>query len=481
MGSATAISFLVFLAAFVAIGLYSATRKKDTPEDYLVASRNVHPWLAALSAVATNNSGFMFMGLIGETFAFGISASWLMIGWIGGDWMAWYFVHKRVRSESERLSVASIPSFISGGEKDGYPIAVVAGLITLVFLAIYASAQLVAGGKALFAVSGWPVQLGVVMGAAMVAAYCFSGGIRASIWTDVAQSVVMLGAMFMVVWLAVAEIGGFSQMWTALGSIDNGEGPGLTDFAPSGYQFGLAGYVLGWFGAGFGAVGQPHVMIRAMAVDSPDNVPRMRRIYVTWYLVFAAACIAVGLAARVLLNADVGAGYDSELALLDVANKIQLAPILIGLILAGLFAATISTADSQILSCSAAITQDILPHWGHSYIRVKGATLGVTAFAMAAALVGGSVFSIVTLAWATLAAGLGPLMVLRAFRLRITTPIALATMLSGITANMIWRFGLGWHGDVYDVLPGMTVGFAVYFGLSYALHGGVKATAAEAA
>jgi len=483
MGSATAISFLGFLAAFVVIGLYSAIHKKDTPDDYLVASRSVNPWLAALSAVATNNSGFMFMGLIGETFAYGISAAWLMIGWIGGDWIAWTFVHRRVRSESERLEVASIPSFIAGGDGASRPVAVVAGLITLIFLAIYASAQLVAGGKALFAVSGWPVELGIVMGAAMVAAYCFSGGIRASIWTDVAQSVVMLGAMLLVVALAISHLGGWSAMWSALGAIDNGSRPRLTELAPSGYKFGIVGYVLGWFGAGFGAVGQPHVMIRAMAVDSPDSVPKMRRIYVTWYAVFAAACIAVGLAARILLGSTVSLDgatpYDPELALLDLAGVIQLAPVLIGLVLAGLFAATISTADSQILSCSAAVTRDIVPGWGKSYVRVKMATLGVAAFAMVAALFGGSVFSIVTLAWATLAAGLGPLMVLRAFRRPLTTPIALATMLSGIAANMLWRFGLAWHGDLYDVLPGMATGFAVYFVLAYATRE-PRAAAAEA-
>jgi sodium/proline symporter len=208
---------------------------------------------------------------------------------------------------------------------------------------------------------------------------------------------------------------------------------------------------------------------------------KARRIYMTWYSLFAAACVIVGLAARALLSGtEVGifppgagpmellevfttGGVDTELALPVLAGQL-LPPTLIGLMLAGIFAATISTADSQILSCSAAVTNDLVPSLGKSYAAIKAATLGVTALALLMTLYGPeSVFSLVTLAWATLAAGLGPLMVIRVFNLRINAPVALMTMLGGVAGALYWRFGLGWHNDMYDVLPGMTAGFVIYF------------------
>ena len=476
----TAISFAVFLLSFVGVGIWSASRKTETAEDYLVASRNVNPWLAALSAVSTNNSGFMFMGLIGTAFESGISASWLMIGWIGGDVLAWFFVHKPLREKSAKEGATSIPGFLAGASGNR-AVAAVAGLIVLVFLALYAGAQLHASGKALFAVSGLSANVGAAIGAVMVAIYCFSGDIRASIWTDVAQSFVMIAAMVLVYFIAVSQSGGHGAMWEQLAAIDNGDGAGLTDWTPEGFKFGIVGYILGWFGAGFGAVGQPHVMIRAMAVDSPESISKMRNIYTVWYIVFSIACIGVGLAARLLLTGpeySLAGGYDPELSLLDLVAAVEISDVLIGLTLAGLFAATISTADSQILSCSAAVSQDIAPGSGRSYIFVKATTLGITAgaliFAILGEAIGDGVFGLVTLAWATLAAGLGPLMVVRAVGGRVTTSVAIPTMLAGIAANLVWRYGLGWHNDLYDVLPGMLTGFLVYIVMSYATLGGIR-------
>ena len=303
------------------------------------------------------------------------------------------------------------------------------------------------------------LRLGALIGAVIVAIYCFAGGIRASIWTDAVQSVVMLGAITLVIVVALVKIGGFGALWSQLGAID----PNLTVIAPTDYKFGFAGYVLGWMGAGAGVIGQPHVMIRAMAIDSPDNIAKARRIYIAWYSVFSACCVGVGLAARVLyVDPTMMPGGDAELALPFLSGQL-LPGVLVGLMLAGIFAATISTADSQILSCSAAVTRDIEPRFGRSVIGVKIATVSVTVFALIMTLYGpDSVFKLVTLAWATLAAGLGPLMVIRVFHMRINATLALATMAAGVAGALSWRFILEYHNDIYDVLPGMLSGFVVY-------------------
>ena len=201
------VSFIVCLLFFLGIGLLSATRKAETTEDYLLASRSVNPWVVALSAVATNNSGFMFIGLIGETYTSGLSAMWVMVGWVLGDYVMWMArVPDRLRAVEARGTV-TIPSFLGHGVRNGKQVTMLAGAITLVFLGIYAAAQLNAGGKALHVLFDWDYSLGAILGAVIVIAYCFAGGIRASLWTDVAQSIVMFVAMVILCFVAINESG----------------------------------------------------------------------------------------------------------------------------------------------------------------------------------------------------------------------------------------------------------------------------------
>ncbi len=453
-------SFLFFLAVFVAIGAYSATRAKKTADDYLLASRSIGPWMTALSAVATNNSGFMFIGLIGTTYLYGISAAWIMVGWVGGDWLAWLVVHKKLRERTAAASVDTIPSFLAldeRGERSNL-LALIAGLITVVFLGTYAGAQLSAGSKALHVMFGWPHEAGAILGAAVIVLYCFSGGIRASIWTDTVQSIVMMLSMLMLSVVALEELGGFEALWSKLRAID----PKLVQVIPE-KEFGFLPYVLGWFGAGLGVVGQPHVMIRPMAIRDPEEIKKARRIYFVWYWLFSAGCILVALTCRALLEIPIGENFDEELALPQLA--LQLLPgVLVGVVLGGLFSATMSTADSQVLSCSASIAQDIFPSKkSDHYLLTRGATVGVTLLAVVIALYGSrNVFALVTLAWSLLASSLGPLLVVRVLNQPVSPFWGTAMMIGGTISALVWRYGLEFSDAVFDVLPGMLGGFLIF-------------------
>jgi len=457
------LSFLFFLALFVAIGVYSATRAKKTADDYLLASRSVGPWMTAFSAVATNNSGFMFIGLIGATYLEGISAAWIMVGWVGGDWLAWFVVHKKLRERSAALDVDTIPSFLSIDEKGRRSnlLALIAGLITIVFLGTYAGAQLSAGSKALHVMFGWPHETGAILGAGVILLYCFSGGIRASIWTDTVQSIVMLISMLMLSAVALDQLGGFEALWSQLRAID----PSLVQVIPE-KRFGFAPFLLGWFGAGLGVVGQPHVMIRAMAIRDPEEIKKARTIYFVWYWVFSAGCILVALTCRALLDIPNIESFDQELALPQLA--LQLLPgVLVGVVLGGLFSATMSTADSQVLSCSASIAHDVFPSKkSDHYVLSRGATVGVTMLAVLIALYGNrNVFELVTLAWSLLASSLGPLMVVRVLDQRVSPIWGTAMMIGGAASALVWRYGFEFGDAIFDVLPGMLGGFLI-FGLS---------------
>ena len=456
-------SFLFFLALFIAIGAYSATRATKTAGDYLLASRSIGPWMTALSAVATSNSGFMFIGLIGMTYLYGISSAWILVGWVGGDWLAWLVVHKRLRERSAAASVDTIPSFLAldaQGRRSNL-LARTAGLLTVLFLGTYAAAQLSAGSKALHVLFGWPHETGAILGAAVIVLYCFSGGIRASIWTDTVQSVVMLASIFLLSAVALEELGGFQALWSRLRDID----PKLVQLIPE-KQFGFVPYLLGWFGAGLGVVGQPHVMVRAMAIRDPEEIKKARTIYFVWYWAFSAGCILVALTCRALLEISIGENFDQELALPQLA--LQLLPgILVGVVLAGLFSGTMSTADSQVLSCSASIAHDIFPSKrSDHYLLSKIATVGVTLLAVGIALYGSrNVFALVTLAWSLLASSLGPLLVVRVLNQPVSPIWGTAMMIGGAVSALVWRYGLEFSDAVFDVLPGMLCGFLI-FGLS---------------
>ena len=461
------ITFLTFIVLFMGVGLYSSTRQQNNTTDYLLAGRGVNPWLTALSTVATGNSGFMFIGLIGFTYQVGLSAIWLTIGYILGDGLAWLTVHRRLRQVSEESNVETIPAFLGQGVLGGRWITIASAVITLLFLGTYAAAQLHAGSKALSVLFGWESWVGVVFGAVVVGIYCVSGGIRASIWVGSIQAILMLLSMMVLSGVAIAATGGLSGLWQQLNTID----PTLTRMMPSSLRFGFWPFAIAWTVSGFGVVGQPHIMIRAMAIESTEQVSEARNIYVVFNAVFAIAATVVGLTARVLLPDLLG--MDTELALPQLASTL-LPGIMVGFILVGLFSATISTADAQVLSCSAALTQDLFPQataptssttssTPSSTQWAKLGTLTVLGLILIIALnVTDNVFTLVMFSWAALASSLGPLLVVQALKRPLNWAIAIGMILTGIVTAIIWRLGLQLSQDIYEVLPGMVASTMVY-------------------
>jgi sodium/proline symporter len=456
--------FVAFLLLFTMIGVGSTFKKQETTEDYLLAGRNVHPWLTALSAVATNNSGFMFMGMIGFTYTLGVQSVWMMVGWIAGELIAWIWVHKRVRRVSGQAGVQSVPELV-GSRPDGglnRPVVVLGGVLTFTFLSVYAAAQLQAGGVALHAVFGRPEWIGSVIGAVVVIAYCYAGGLRASIWTDAAQSVVMLGTMMLLLGLAAAEVGPPSELFAALRAQD----PSLMEWRPTHATFGLGLYLIGMVSGGFSSVGQPHILIRILAIESPKAIDRARIVYFSWYIPFFLLVVAIALYARVLVPGLEGGADEGALLQLGQAGgpggQPLLPPFLVGVLLAGIFAATISTADSQLLACSAAVTQDIWPRARSSYLASKIATLSVAAIALAIALTSGEgVFELVLRAVSLFGASFVPLLLLRLARRPVSSAVGVTMMSVGAATVLVWEFGL-YPNAIYPALLGMAASTLTY-------------------
>jgi len=450
-----ALSFILFLAGFIGIGLWSVRHAKKSNADYLLASQSLPSWMAGLSAMATNNSGFMFIGLIGMTYTMGLSAMWLMIGWIVGDLMGSLLIHQKLRHQTEEISAHTFSEALASWKKDLLlpKYRAVSAVITILFLGTYAAAQLNAGSKALYVLFGWDYETGALIGAAMVLAYCWAGGIRASVWTDVAQSVVMVISMAVLIWVAYDNIGGVNTLMSKLSAID----PALTSIFPQDLAFGPALFVLGWLGAGLGVTGQPHIMIRFMAIDESTNIRKSLAVYYSAYVIFSIMAVLVGLAARLLLVTE--GQFDPELALPQLAMNF-LPDVMVGLILAGLFAATMSTADSQILSCAAALTSDLYKkktRW-----VTKGGTVLIAALTLSVALYGSeSVFDLVVIAWSVLAVTFSPILILRIFNAPLADMQALTMSGVGLCTIAVWRY-FGLSNDLYEVLPGLAMSLATY-------------------
>lgn len=454
----TTLSFVGFLSAFVLIGLTSLKYNRHQSRDYYLASHSVKAWLVGLSAVATNNSGYMFIGVIGYTYTVGLSACWVMAGWIMGDLMASFVVHRRLRDMTAATNEVSYIGVLShwGGKRLGYQR--LAAVVSLVLLLAYAAAQLLAGSKALQVLFDWPSWAGAAVGAGLVAAYCMAGGIRASIWTDAAQSAVMIVAMATLLWVAVSALGGPVATYTQLQSI-----PQFMHWFPEDLALpGVAGALLfafGWMVAGFSVAGQPHIMVRFMTLRDSGDMNTARVWYYLWFTVFYLMATLVGLLSRIYLP-DIGQ-FDAELALPSMAQAL-LPPVLVGLILAGIFAATLSTADSLILSASAALTHDLAPQKIERPAWIKAATLFTTACALAWALLSAqSVFGLVVMAWSGLASAFVPLLLVLIIGARPSSRLAILMSAAGLITALLWRYW-GLHGALYEGLPGMAAGLVVY-------------------
>ena len=454
------LSFCLFLFLFSLVGFLSVIKKKNTSLDYLLANQEIKPWLAAISAIATSNSGYMFIGQIGFTYIYGLQSVWLMFGLIFGDFVSSFFVHKSIRKKSEELKVFSFANLISKWHGENYRyVQLFGGLIILIFLSTYAAAQLNAGSKSMHILFGLDYRLGAIIGGIIVLLYCFSGGIRASIWTDAAQSLVMIVAMFLMVFFGIKDLGGFLSVIDKLHRVspDYMKWFPSTDFS----NFFLAPFlfVAGWFFSGVGVIGQPHVMVRFMTINNTENIPKTRIYYYTWYMLFYSLTILAAFIARLLIpEID---NIDPELALPTLALTL-LPEFFVGIVLAGIFAATMSTADSQILACTASVTNDILSK-KNNYLINKFVTLIVTVFVVIIAIEGDkNVFNLVLMSWSTLACCFSPLLIINALKQKVSEFLSIIMMVIPLITLLLWRY-FDLNYIIYEVAPGILSGIFTFF------------------
>ena len=457
------LSFLLFMGIFAGVGLASMRVKEDTTDDYLVAGRGMHPALAALSAVSTWNSGYMFIGFIGFIFLNGYSALWIAVVSTIGQLVAWIWLYKYIQKEGKERNLRSLSSLVSN--KTGAPEAKIAAILSVFFLSIYAAAQLTAGGVALKSMLGWSEITGILIGFVLVVAYCYAGGIRASIWTDAAQSCVMIVGSTILCLVALGKVGGLSGLHGTLADID----PNMVNVFPSGLKFGVTLWIAAFFLGGLGVAGQPQVVSRIMTLNSDKDRKQAMVWFFVWQTPFIALMFLIGLACRAIFPEMLA--EDAETGLPRLAQSLN--PILGGVILASIFAATMSTADSQVLACTAAITDDVKPEWNQDHGKTKKVTLAVAAFATSISLVGqqfpgfgDSVFALVVFAVYGLGGIFVPLVLIRMIGYEPDSKHTISMMIAALLGVLIWTV-LGYGEYIFPSVPGMGAAFAVHLGFCW--------------
>jgi len=446
-------SFLFFFILFTGVGIASSWWRKNTIEDYFLAGRDVPAWMVALSYGATISSGATFVGFAGLAYHTGVHALFAVAALTIGDHIGWLIAGNKIRRRALERETHTYPSLIGKLGNIDFPIVtIIAAILTIAFLGTYCSAQLVAGAKIGQALFGWDYNIFIMLGALVLLAYCWSGGIRASIWTDAVQAILILFSLIVLIFAGLNTIGGLGIMWEQLTAID----PKLTN--P--FQFSFIAVIVGWLGFGVAILGQPQLMVRHMVARSDEDLIIARRIYLLWrWLVLLLACLS-GMIARILIPAT--EVFDPELSI-PLLWQDLLPPVLVGLLIAGLFSATMSTADSLLLASSSALTQHLLPKFRGSYMLARlGTVMVITLIVIIALFASKGVLALVILAWSGLGSALTPMVVVQLLGARPSQKLVITMMIAGFATTVFWRFGLGLHKELLDLIPGLIVGFTVF-------------------
>ncbi|MER2495719.1 sodium/proline symporter PutP [Vibrio neptunius] len=450
-------TFIAYLILMLAIGVIAYQRTKNST-DYFLGGRSLGPWPAALSAGASDMSGWLLLGLPGYAYASGIEAFWLAGGLLVGTWLNWLISAKRLRTYSITTDALTLPEFFSRRFNDNSKlIQVISAFFILLFFLFYTSSGLVAGGKLFETVFGLDYTTAVIIGTVCVVSYTLFGGFLAVSWTDLVQGLLMAAAL-MIVPIAAME-GGVGQLSADLTNINpqlltlwnDTKGEPLSAIA----IISLVAWGLGYFG-------QPHILARFKAARSNKDLTTARRIAVVWTALSMVGAMLVGLVGLIYVTNSGVSIDDGEKIFMLLVNSI-FHPVVAGVLLAAILAAIMSTADSQLLVSSSALAEDF-----YKQLVKKDATseeivmvgrIAVVVISIVALILAmtpdSSVLGLVSYAWAGFGAAFGPALILSLYWSRMNRNGALAGIVIGGVTIVVWKQLTGGWFDVYEIVPGI--------------------------
>jgi len=457
-----AISMIIYFVAMIVIGLW-AYQRTDDMDDYMLAGRNLGPLSTALSAGASDMSGWLLMGLPGAFYLSGMSTMWLPIGLTVGAWLNWKYTAPRLRTYTEVADNSlTIPTFLSARLHDGSRlIQIGAGVIILVFFTFYVSSGMVAGGRFFEASFGVDYRLGMVLVAGITVLYTLVGGFLAVAYTDVVQGLMMVTALVAVPVAGLFRLGGPDSLISTINELDPGT------WALWGASTSLMSIVsaAAW---GLGYFGQPHIIVRFMALETPQQAKAGRRIGIGWMALACLGAAATALVGIATYRRDTGQLPNPETVFIAL-GQLLFHPLVAGFMLAAILAAIMSTISSQLLVSSSALVEDLYHAFNRKELGEKRSVLlgrvAVMIVSVVAALMAwqadDSILKLVSFAWAGFGASFGPVVLLALFWRRLTRWGALAGMTTGAVVAAVWANLSGGIFDLYELLPGFVANLIV--------------------
>ncbi|HYC69270.1 sodium/proline symporter PutP [Brevundimonas sp.] len=473
MESGALISLGLYFALMLAIGVYAWRKSTSDVSGYMLGGRQLGPAVTALSAGASDMSGWLMLGLPGAMFASGLSAAWIGLGLVVGAWLNYLIVAPRLRVYTEVANDAiTIPDYLGERFADrSHLLRVIASLVIVVFFTLYTASGMVAGGKLFDSAFGFDYALGLWVTAGVVLAYTLFGGFLAVSLTDFVQGCIMFVALVVVPVVAMINVGGPAETSALVRSVD----PARFDLLAGTSVIGIVS-ALAW---GLGYFGQPHIIVRFMAIRSVRDLPTARRIGMSWMIVSLVGALATGLTGLAYATAN-GLSVGDPETIFILLSDILFDPLVTGFLLAAILAAVMSTISSQLLVSSSSLTEDFY----RMFLRrdapqtelVLVGRLAVLAVALAAIGLAynpeNNVLGLVANAWAGFGAAFGPLVILSLTWKRMTRNGALAGMITGAAVVLFWIFapvlpsGAALTTVLYEMVPGFILSFLAIVAVS---------------
>lgn len=452
----TLITFLIYIAAMVLIG-FLAWRSTKNFDDYILGGRSLGSVVTALSAGASDMSGWLLMGLPGAIFLAGISESWIAIGLIAGAWLNWLLVAGRLRVHTEHNNNAlTLPDYFTHRFEDhSRVLRIFSAIIILVFFTIYCASGIVAGARLFESTFGLSYATALWAGALATILYTFVGGFLAVSWTDTVQATLMIFALILAPVMILNATGGLEPAFAAIESVN----PAHFDLFKGATFVGVIS-LLAW---GLGYFGQPHILARFMAADSVKSMRSARRIGMTWMILCLAGAVGVGFFGIAYFAAhpeQAGAVTENPERVFIELAKLLFNPWVAGVLLSAILAAVMSTLSCQLLVCSSALTEDFYKAFLRKHASQKELVwvgrLMVLLIAVIAIAIASNpenrVLGLVSYAWAGFGAAFGPVVLFSLLWKGMTRNGALAGMIVGAVTVVVWK-QLGWLG-LYEIVPG---------------------------
>ena len=457
---ATIITFVIYLIFLLFIGFFFY-KKTNNIEDYLLGGRSMGVWVTALSAQASDMSGWLLMGLPGAVFLYGVGQSWIAIGLFIGTVLNWILVAPRLRNYTEKTNSLTLSSFFENRFKDPTGLLrIISAIITLIFFTIYASSGMAGAGKLFESMFDIPYAAAVIGGCIVIVLYTFLGGFLAVCWTDLFQGALMFFSILIVPIFAINTHGGFEAIQVAAAAKEIS----MSLFDSGAGMAGIIAIIstMAW---GLGYFGQPHILARFMSISDAKELSRSTVIATIWVFISLIGAIFVGLIAITMYKE--APGGDAEKVFIYMISDL-FNPWIGGILLAAILSAIMSTIDSQLLVSSSALTEDfyqkIVKHDASEKELIwvgRFCVIIISVIAMVLALNPKSnILSLVSYAWGGFGAAFGPVVLMALFSKKTTWKSALLGMITGAVVCVVWKeVGLG--SIMYEIVPGFLANFIV--------------------